>query len=1152
MEYNFSEVEKKWQAYWAKEKTFRAENNSSKPKYYVLDMFPYPSGAGLHVGHPLGYIASDIYARYKRLKGFNVLHPMGYDSFGLPAEQYAIQTGQHPAITTETNIARYREQLDKIGFSFDWEREVRTSNPDYYKWTQWIFIKLFHSWYNTATNKAEPIENLIEKFKNNEIKVLPNGEDLGGAWNDLTDKQKSDVLMEYRLAYLSETYVNWCPQLGTVLANEEVKDGLSERGGYPVERKLMPQWSLRITAYADRLLNDLEGIDWSESIKEAQRNWIGKSDGTSLEFRIQNSELTVEVFTTRPDTVFGVTFVTLAPEHELIEKITTSEYKQKIDEYIHYAKNRSERDRISEVKKITGQFTGAYVIHPFTNEKIPVWIGDYVLAGYGTGAVMGVPAHDSRDHAFATHFAKEGLTVKQVITAPDGWSIDKEAWEEKQGTLINSDFLNGLEVKAAIKKCIAEIENKNIGKGKTNYRLRDAIFGRQRYWGEPIPIYYKNGIPYTMDENDLPLLLPEVDKYLPTETGEPPLARAANWTYTPHLNPPQKGGLTQEEENKTPSYETADRQFYGNVREASRENRKNPTEAENVLWQHLKNEQTGYKIRRQHIIDVYIADFVSLNKKVVIEVDGGYHNDQKDYDAARTEMLNVKGFSVIRFTNDEVLKNPKEVQQKIKKALDEKVLPLGEDLGGAYPLETTTMPGWAGSSWYYLRYMDAHNDSELVSKEAVNYWKEVDLYIGGSEHATGHLLYVRFWTKFLNDLGVTPTKEPAKKLINQGMIQGVSEKIYKYAGKSNQLPMGRILNDELKARGGYALSASNQFNFFYSAENVERAKIFCEKNNNTLEIKRKIERITASLDNVDISMVTNSYLDITEFIKWRPEYHDAVFICTGGYWQHGQFNKYLPGDVHGEIENGSDKFKLVSEVEKMSKSKWNVVTPDDIIEKSGADCLRMYEMFLGPLEQSKPWNTNGISGVNGFIRKLWKLYHSNKKVLPNGEDLGVAFYVSDDAPSKAELKTLHKTIKKVQEDIEKFSFNTSVSSFMICVNELTELKCNKRAILEPLAIILSPYAPHIAEELWSLLGHKETITYATFPEWKEEHLVEDEFEYPISVNGKTRFKINLPLNITKEEIERQVLAAEDMQKWTNGVAPKKVIVVPGRIVNIVV
>ena len=923
MEYNFRETEKNWQKYWADKKTFRAENNSSKPKYYVLDMFPYPSGAGLHVGHPLGYIASDIYARYKRLKGFNVLHPMGYDSFGLPAEQYAIQTGQHPAITTDANIARYREQLDKIGFSFDWDREVRTSDPNYYRWTQWIFIQLFNSWYNSETNKTESIDKLIQKFSSKNTEHHINGNTK--KWNELNEKEKADVLMDYRIAYLGEAYVNWCPALGTVLANDEVKDGVSERGGYPVERKLMKQWSMRITAYADRLLNDLEKIDWSDSIKEAQRNWIGKSEGASLEFKIQNSDDTIEVFTTRPDTVFGISFLTLAPEHELAEKITTSEKKPEVEAYIAKARNRSERERQAEVNTVSGVFTGTYAIHPFTGEEIPVWVGDYVLAGYGTGAVMAVPAHDERDFRFASFYH---LPIKQVIIPTGEHDFSKTSWDEKEGTLINSSFLDGLNVKDAIKKCIAEIEKRNLGKGKINYRLRDAVFGRQRYWGEPIPVYYKNGIAHTLPENKLPLHLPAIDKFLPTEEGEPPLARSDKW-----------------------------------------------------FW----NEET----------------------------------------------------------------------QSVDKT--------------GFPIETTTMPGWAGSSWYYLRYMDAHNKKEFASADALNYWQNVDLYIGGSEHATGHLLYVRFWTKALKDLGYIQVEEPAKKLINQGMIQGRSSLVY------------RIKN-------------TNKFVSFGLKEKYETTPV-----------------------HVDVNFVANDELDIESFKAWRDDFKNAEFILEDG--------KYLCGN----------------EIEKMSKSKHNVVTPDVIVEKYGADCLRMYEMFLGPLEQSKPWNTNGIAGVSGFIRKLWKLYHSND-----------SFYVSDDAPTKAELKTLHKTIKKVQEDIEKFSFNTSVSSFMICVNELTDLKCNKRAILEPLAIILSPYAPHIAEELWKLCGHEPSIAHAEFPAYNESYLVEDAFEYPVSVNGKTRFKINLPLQISKDEIEQRVLAAEEMQKWTNGSAPKKVIVVPGRIVNVVI
>ena len=922
MDYQFRETEKKWQQYWAANKTFKVENKSDKPKFYVLDMFPYPSGAGLHVGHPLGYIASDIYSRFKRLNGFNVLHPMGYDSFGLPAEQYAIQTGQHPAITTEANINRYREQLDRMGFSFDWDREVRTSDPAYYKWTQWIFLKLFNAWYNNKRNCAESIDTLISEFEkngNNDIRAVHDEiENFTAAqWKSFDEAEKSRILMAYRLAYLGEAYVNWCPALGTVLANDEVKDGLSERGGHPVERKLMKQWSMRITAYAERLLQGLEDIDWSDSLKEAQRNWIGKSEGTTIKFSLQDSAEFIEVFTTRPDTLFGVSFVTLAPEHELVDKITSSSQRAEVQDYVTKTKNRSERERQAEVTRISGVFTGSYVIHPFTGNKIPVWIGDYVLAGYGTGAVMAVPAHDERDFRFATHF---GLERPQVIEPHITHNFANASWDNKEGILINSDFLNGLDVKTAISQCITEIEKQNLGKGKTNYRLRDAVFGRQRYWGEPIPIYYKENIPVAIPENELPLVLPEVDKFLPTETGEPPLARAKNWKY--------------------------------------------------------KNQ---------------------------------------------------------------------------------------------FPLETTTMPGWAGSSWYFLRYMDAINSTSFASKDALNYWTNVDLYIGGSEHATGHLLYVRFWTKALKDLGYINIDEPAQKLINQGMIQGTSCMVHR------------------DVAGNKIISAGLKSNY------------------------------NTTLIHIDVNLVDNTEVDIEGLNKWRDDFATAEYVT----------------------ENG----KLICEtaVEKMSKRWYNVVTPDSICEKYGADCLRMYEMFLGPLEQSKPWNTNGIAGVSNFIRKLWKLYHNNGK-----------FEVSNEAATKAELKTLHKTIKKVQEDVEKFSFNTSVSTFMICVNELTEHKCNKREVLEPLAIILSPYAPHIAEELWHLLGHNTSVSFATFPEWNETYLIENEFDYPVSVNGKTRFKILLPLNIGKEEIERHVMASDEMQKWTNGNAPKKVIVVPGRIVNVVI
>ena len=1022
MEYNFTATEKKWQHYWAKHKTFAARNpqissplgrsGGAAPKYYVLDMFPYPSGAGLHVGHPLGYIASDIYSRYKRLKGFNVLHPMGYDAFGLPAEQYAIQTGQHPAITTEKNIARYREQLDKIGFSFDWDRQVKTSDPKYYRWTQWIFLKLFNSWYNSETDKAEDIQTLIEKLKVGKLESwsaefpLSKGGQGDFSWNDLTEKEKSDFLMNYRLAYLSETFVNWCPQMGTVLANEEVKDGVSERGGYPVERKLMKQWSLRITAYSERLLNDLNEIDWSEALKEQQRNWIGKSEGCSITFNIQHSTFNIEVFTTRPDTIFGVSFLTLAPENELVEKITTAEYKNQVEEYIHYAKTRSERERQADVKKVTGQFTGAYCIHPFTGKQIPIWIGDYVLAGYGTGAVMGVPAHDTRDFAFANHF---GLEIKKVIEPNQKHTPDPsekggnlECFDIYDGYCINSDFIDGLQVKDAIKSVIKKVEELGIGKGKINYRLRDAIFGRQRYWGEPIPIYYKDGIPMAVQESDLPVELPEVDKYLPTETGEPPLARADNWTYSPFF----QGGK-------------------GDVKD------------------------------KKHTPD------------------------------------------------------PSEKEEK------------------SYPLELTTMPGWAASSWYYLRYMDAHNDTEFVSKDAVNYWQQVDLYIGGSEHATGHLLYVRFWTKFLHDLGYLSFTEPAKKLINQGMIQGVSEKMF-----NAYTTHARYLDDDK----GWE-NVKRNLEFYNRFESYDIINKFMEEN----------PTLPFPLDkHIEISLVENSILNIEKFIEKKPEFKNYIFECEGGFWQKGIFHRK---------NNGSDKFYTKPEVEKMSKSKLNVVTPDDIIEKYGADCLRLYEMFLGPLEQSKPWNTNGISGVSNFIRKLWKLYHQAPPDLPKGEENSGANRTSlsfgEGQGEAAELRILHKTIKKIQDDIERFSFNTSVSNFMICVNELTELKCNKREILEPLAILVSPYAPHIAEELWEKLGHKESICYATFPEYKEEYTIENTFNYPISFNGKTRFFMEFDLSVSKEEMEREVLAAEQTQKYLEGKTPKKIIIVPKKIVNIV-
>ena len=1102
MEYNFTDIEKRWQNFWAINKTFKAEDSSIKPKYYVLDMFPYPSGAGLHVGHPLGYIASDIIARYKRHKGFNVLHPMGYDSFGLPAEQYAIQTGQHPKITTEENIARYRQQMDKIGFSFDWDREVRTSDPEYYKWTQWIFIQIFNSWYNKTTDRAENISSLRKEFEangNTNINAVcdENVKSFTAEnWKAFTEKEKSDILMAYRLTYLGEAYVNWCPALGTVLANDEVKDGVSERGGHPVERKLMKQWSMRITAYAQRLLDGLDTLEWTESLKESQRYWIGRSEGTSLRFKIQpfdsystgsaetnQGESFIEVFTTRPDTIFGVSFVTLAPEHELVGTLTTAENKKAVNDYVTISKNRSERERQADVTKISGVFTGSYVIHPFTGKQIPIWVGDYVLAGYGTGAVMAVPAHDERDFKFANYF---GLPLPQVLEPNEEHDFAKDAWGEKEGKLINSDFLNGLDVKVAIKKSIDEIEKNNLGKKKINFRLRDAVFGRQRYWGEPIPIYYKDGIPHVLSNNELPLVLPEVDKYLPTEDGEPPLARAKDWKYRPMplSNSPQGG-----EDRTKPRWQTASNSGWQEMKERAKELRNNQTDAEVALWQQIKNNQLVYKFRRQQVIGFNIADFVCLDKKLIIEVDGEIHNYQKEYDDARTLELEKEGYKVIRFENKRVFSDIDNVVAEIRQHLQ--VLPQGEDLGGTYEYEHSTMPGWAGSSWYFLRYMDSHNASVFADKKLTEYWKQVDLYIGGSEHATGHLLYVRFWTKFLNDLGHIAIDEPAKKLINQGMIQGRSNFVYRLPDKN----------------------------------------IFISKNRLGSPLSPKELEITGLTDsnykwiaiNVDVNIIENDILDINKFKTWRTEYKDAEFILDD--------EKYICG----------------YEVEKMSKSKYNVVSPDDIGEKFGADTLRLYEIFLGPLEQSKPWNTNGITGVAGFLKKVWRFgiqVIETEKASTSGGGL--------EGASKAELKTLHKTIKKITEDIERFSFNTSVSNFMICVNELGDLKCNKRAILEPLLICLSPYAPHITEELWSLLGHKESIAFATFPLHNEEYLVDDSFTYPISFNGKMRLNIELPATLTVQEIEKEVMSREDVQKYLEGKTPKKIIIVPKKIVNIVI
>lgn len=917
MEYNFNEIEQKWQAYWKEKETYKVDVDRNKPKYYVLDMFPYPSGAGLHVGHPLGYIASDIFSRYKRLKGFNVLHPMGYDAYGLPAEQYAIQTGQHPAVTTKINIARYREQLEKIGFCYDWDREIRTCEPDYYKWTQWAFIQMFNHYFDNSLQKAQPIAELVKQFEvsgTENIQAVCTEELIFTAeeWTAKSEKEQQEILLNYRIAYLADLKVNWCPALGTVLANDEVSEGLSVRGGHPVEQRVMRQWSLRVSAYAQRLLDGLDKIDWTDSLKETQKNWIGRSEGAEMKFKIKNQDLGFDVFTTRADTIFGVTFMVLAPESDLVKQLTTSEQENEITNYLAATKKRTERERIAD-RRVSGVFSGSYAINPVSGTEIPVYISDYVLAGYGTGAIMAVPAHDSRDYAFAKHF---NLPIIQLI---EGCDVSEESLDAKEGIMMNSGFLNGLTVKEAIAAAKKYITEKGIGRVKVNYRLRDAIFSRQRYWGEPFPVYYKDGMPYMLDESRLPLELPEIDKFLPTEKGEPPLGRAKGW-----------------------------------------------------------------------------------------EIDGN-------------------------------------------------------------PLELNTMPGFAGSSAYYLRYMDTKNDKALVSPEANGYWRNVDLYIGGTEHATGHLIYSRFWNKFLFDLGIVCEEEPFKKLINQGMIQGRSNFVYRIKDTNTFV----------------SLNLKNQY---------ETTQIHC-----------------------DVNIVSNDILDIEKFKTWRPEFANAEFILEDG--------KYICGWA----------------VEKMSKSMYNVVNPDDIVEKYGADTLRLYEMFLGPLEQSKPWDTNGIDGVHRFLKKLWSLFFKDGNLL-----------VNNDEPTAVELKTLHKTIKKITFDIENFSYNTSVSAFMICVNELFTLKCSKKAILEPLVILLAPFAPHIAEELYHALGNTETVCDAMFPVCNEAYLVESSVKYPISFNGKVRFTLELPADMSKEEVEKTALANEQTLKQLGGNSPKKVIVVPGKIVNIVI
>ena len=936
MFYDHQSIEKKWQNFWQENQTYKTDNTTDKPKFYVLDMFPYPSGAGLHVGHPLGYIASDIYARYKRHQGFNVLHPIGYDSFGLPAEQYAIQTGQHPAITTEENITRYEQQMRKIGFSFDWSREVRTSDASFYKWTQWIFLQLFDSWYNKSTDKAEPISELIRHFEEHGTQNLSAVQSdqlnfTAEEWRSASTLEQQDILLNYRLAFRAETTVNWCPGLGTVLANDEVKDGKSERGGFPVFQKKMMQWSMRITAYSERLLQGLNALDWPQPLKDSQEYWIGKSQGAQVTFEVEDSAEKISIFTTRPDTIFGATFMVLAPENPLVKNFTIEGQKEEVENYIEQTSKKTERDRMSDVKNVSGAFTGAYALNPFTNQKMPVYISDYVLMGYGTGAVMAVPAHDDRDHRFAKKF---GLSIINVIENEN--DIQEESFDSKDSVCVNSEFLNGLKYEEAKSLIIAEIEKKNIGHGTTNYRQRDAIFSRQRYWGEPVPVYYKEGMPYTLPVSALPLELPEVEKYLPTEDGDPPLGNAKNFAWD------------------------------------------------------------------------------EMNEKVV-----------------STDLI--------------------------------------DDIN-IFPIELSTMPGWAGSSWYFLRYMDPKNDGSFCAKEISDYWGQVDLYIGGSEHATGHLLYSRFWNMFLKDRGYINHDEPFKKLINQGMILGMSAFVLRIDGTNQYVSKG-------------------------------------------LAKDHKVQKI-----HVDVSLLKGGTdeLDIEKFKNWRAEYENAELILEEG------------------------KFITEREVEKMSKSKYNVVNPDDICEEYGADCLRLYEMFLGPLEQSKPWNTQGLSGVYGFLKKFFNLYHNEDR-----------FEISEEEPTKAEYKILHTLIKKVVADIANFSFNTSVSSFMIAVNEFQKLKTNKREILEALAIVVSPYAPHICEELWRNLGHTTSIEFEKFPEFEEKYLIEDEFHYPVSFNGKMKFKLVLPSDLTASQIEEIALKEERVIDQLAGNNPKKIIIVPKKIINIV-
>ena len=1277
MDYNFRKTEKYWQQRWRDTNAYEVSNDSLRPKYYVLDMFPYPSGAGLHVGHPLGYIASDIYARYKRLKGFNVLHPMGYDSFGLPAEQYALETGQHPAVTTENNINTFRKQLDNIGFSFDWSRELKTSDPKYYKWTQWIFLQLFNSYFCHTEKKALPISKLINKYATKGSRHFT-----AEQWNAYSEKEQQDILMRRRLAFLAYGEVNWCEALGTVLANDEVINGVSERGGHPVVKKKMHQWYLRITDYAERLLQGLETVEFTDAMKEMQRNWIGKSEGVEITFsltptlstcgegekkgaalvlkyslsgilqfenakrmrkeyteaenilwqqlrkdqlgvkfrrqhpidsyivdfislqqkliieidggyhetqdqkeldkertktlndigfevlRFTNNEVSnslsavlqkiknhlqqhgtapeggvplslrgegpgVRVYTTRPDTIFGVDFMVLAPEHELVQQITTPQQKEEIEKYLEYVKSRSERERLAEVKSISGAFTGAYAINPFDGREIPIWISEYVLAGYGTGAIMAVPCGDQRDFSFAKHF---GIPITNIIGEHYN---GEEANATKEATLTNSDFLNGILMKDAIGVVIDKLEELGIGKRKINYKMRDAGFSRQRYWGEPFPIIYKNGIAYPVDEKELPITLPHVENYKPGPEGEGPLANITEWV-NPDLIPGPSPKERGEDKDNTFNYVTSDADTWKTLKPFARENRKNKTDAENLLWQNLRNRNiSDCKFRRQHAIGGFIADLVCIEKKLVIEIDGKYHNDeeQKKYDNARTKYLQEQGFKEVRFKNEEVLKNISNVLEKIRKELAESPPLLWRGVRGEVKRETNTMPGYAGSSWYFLRYADPHNENEFADKKATDYWNQVDVYVGGTEHAVGHLLYSRMWTKVLFDLGLISFDEPFRKLVNQGMIQGVSEIAYRFHSHEN-------LNENLKSSGEIK---SNMFPYPVHQKNGNITMLSMGSKTYSYyfssDFVTEQQKNDMSLIHIPIKFVENNILNINNLLKeWKDE--NIIFATSTGFffegkWYNTDWEEIMPG-----------AFRTISAPEKMSKRYQNVVNPDEVINKYGADTFRMYEMFLGPVEASKPWDTKGIEGVHRFLKKLWRLFYDDVK--------GKIW--NDEKATDAELKVLHKTIKKIEEDTERFSYNTAVSAFMVCVNELHDLKSHKKEILEKLLVLLTPYAPHVSEELWYHLQVSPTggdlegasILDASFPTFDPKYLIESSKEYPISINGKMRTTINISLDATEDDIRKIVLENDVMKKWIDDKPIKKLIYVKNKMVNVVV